>query len=315
MISVLMSVYNETPEDITKSINSVLSQTFTDFELIVVLDNPENSQALSLLNDFAKKDARVVVVVNEKNIGLALSMNRAASVAKGEFFLRMDADDICVSDRFELQFEAISNSNYDLICSSYDFIDENGNPLDQKAPFFTSKQINLLLPLRNVIHHPTIIMKRDVFEKAGGYRNYQCAQDYDLWLRLKLLGCKFCMMPQKLLHYRVRTSSTTVKHRYKQVCTLRYILSLYGLWGLKGMRGYSYEGYLSYLETHGASNPEVQENYKENFSLYMSSIAALRQKRLVEGIKGVAKVLFCSKYYRPHILRSLKIAVIKKCFK
>ena len=254
-------------------------------------------------------------MVNEKNIGLALSMNRAASQAKGDLFLRMDADDICTPDRFELQFEAITNGHYDLICSSYDFIDENGNPLDQKAPFFTGKQISMLLPLRNIIHHPTVIMKRDIFERVGGYRNYHCAQDYDLWLRLKLLGCKFYMMPDKLLHYRVRTSSTTVKHRYKQVCTLNYIHSLYGLWGLKGMRGYSYENYTSFLDAHGASNPETQEDYKNNFALYMSSIDLLRKKQLLSGAKGVIKVFLFSKYYRPHVLRSLKISIIKKCFK
>ena len=199
MISVLTSVYNETLEEIRESIDSILSQSYRNFELIVVLDWPEYAEGLALLRAYAAKDARVKVLVNEKNIGLAMSMNYAAEHAAGEYLLRMDADDVCFPGRFQLQYDAIRGSEYALICGNYDFIDENGELLPQKATVYTDGQLNTLLPYRNIIHHPTVIMTAKAFQTVGGYRNYPCAQDYDLWLRMKCAGYKMHMMTEKLL--------------------------------------------------------------------------------------------------------------------
>ena len=188
MISVLSSVYNETLEEIRESLDSILSQSYTDFELIVVLDRPDYAEGLALLQEYAAKDARVKVLVNEKNIGLAMSMNYAAENAKGEYYLRMDADDVCYPGRFQKQIDAITGSDYDLICGNYDFMDEQGNFLPQKPRVYTDGQLNTLLAYRNIIHHPTVIMKAKAFWEAGAYRNYPCSQDYDLWLRMKCCG-------------------------------------------------------------------------------------------------------------------------------
>jgi len=227
MISVLMSVYNETVEEISQSIDSILTQSYRHFELIVVVDNPTYTIAIDLLSEYAKLDSRVKIIVNKENIGLAMSMNVAAEVASGEYMLRMDADDICMPDRFQMQYDIINGSKYDLVCGNYDFIDENGEALQQKASVYTDKQISVLLPYRNIIHHPTVIMRAETFRRMGGYRNYKCAQDYDLWLRMKKAGCNFHMMPEKLIKYRVRQASTTLQNRYKQSCTGDYIRSLY----------------------------------------------------------------------------------------
>ena len=176
MISVLSSVYNETLAEIRESLDSILSQSYRDFELIVVLDRPDYAEGLALLQEYAAKDARVKVLVNEKNIGLALSMNYAAENAKGEYYLRMDADDVCYPGRFQMQIDAIDGSDYDLICGNYDFMDENGELLPQKPALYTDRQMAALLPYRNIIHHPTVIMKAKAFWEAGAYRNYPCSQ-------------------------------------------------------------------------------------------------------------------------------------------
>lgn len=310
MISVLMSVYNEKENEIRESIDSILSQSYSDFELIIVVDKPDNQEAIDLLNEYAEKDSRVKIIVNEKNIGLALSMNVAAEAASGEYFLRMDADDICYPERFKLQYEAIKDSDYDLICGNYDFIDEDGNMLPQKAAVYNDKQLHKLMPLRNIIHHPTIIMRADKFRAIGGYRNYKCAQDYDLWLRMLCAGYKMHNMPEKLIKYRVRLASTTLMNRYKQVCTLRYIGTLYK--NKEKMSGYSYEGYLEYLDKNGADNSVANEDFKANSKLYLDSKAALKKGKIATGIKGLSKVIFTSKYYRPNILNSIKIALVTK---
>lgn len=310
MISVLSSIYNETLAEIRESIDSILSQSYTDFELIVVLDRPDYAEGLALLQEYAAKDARVKILVNEKNIGLALSMNYAAENAKGEYYLRMDADDVCYPGRFQLQIDAIQGSDYDLICGNYDFMDENGELLPQKPALYTDRQMAALLPYRNIIHHPTVIMKAKAFWEAGAYRNYPCSQDYDLWLRMKCNGCKMHMMPEKLIKYRVRLASTTVRKRYMQACTIEYIRKLYEQ--KNNMAGYSYEGYLAYLEKRGVNEPGSNEDFVKNSQRYMELKRKIKKGRLLSATGDFFRVMFQSKYYRPHILRSVKIALVMK---
>jgi len=313
MISVLMSVYNETVEEISQSIDSILTQSYRHFELIVVVDNPTYTIAIDLLSEYAKLDSRVKIIVNKENIGLAMSMNVAAEVASGEYMLRMDADDICMPDRFQMQYDIINGSKYDLVCGNYDFIDENGEALQQKASVYTDKQISVLLPYRNIIHHPTVIMRAETFRRMGGYRNYKCAQDYDLWLRMKKAGCNFHMMPEKLIKYRVRQASTTLQNRYKQSCTGDYIRSLYQ--SKTGMDGYSYDGYLKFLAEHKAEDKEAQKDFINNSTLYFESKKKLYKGHIVSGLKDLFNVVFNSKYYRPDFLRSLIIFLITKFVK
>lgn len=310
MISVLTSVYNETLAEIRESVDSILSQSYGDFELIIVLDCPEYAEGLALLEEYAAKDARVKVLVNEKNIGLAMSMNYAAENAKGEYLLRMDADDVCMPDRFQLQYDAIRTGEYALICGSYDFIDENGDLLPQKAPFYTEKQLKALLPYRNIIHHPTVIMSAEAFRAVGCYRNYLCAQDYDLWLRLKCAGYKMRMLPDKLIHYRVRQASTTGQKRYKQYATGEYIRKLYGQ--KNNMKNYSFEGYLAYLEKRGANDALANADFAENFQRYMGIKKKIKRGRVISVVGDFCKVMFVSKYYKPHILRSIKMAILMR---
>lgn len=94
-ISVLMSVYNETLLEVEQSIISVLNQTHTDFECIIVIDKPDRIDAIAYIKQLSEKDSRIILLVNEQNIGLEMSMNRAATIAKGVYLVRMDADDIC----------------------------------------------------------------------------------------------------------------------------------------------------------------------------------------------------------------------------
>jgi glycosyltransferase involved in cell wall biosynthesis len=310
MISVLTSVYNENESEIRESFDSILGQTYRDFELIVVLDNPNNETARRLLDEYVQRDSRVKVAVNETNIGLALSMNVAAEMATGEYLLRMDADDVCMLDRFQKQIDAIAETDYALVCGSYDFVDEAGNLLPQKAPFYNERQLTKLLPYRNVIHHPTVIMRADKFREVGGYRNYPCAQDYDLWLRMLLAGAKMRMQPEKLIKYRVRAASTTLSKRYRQSCTGEYIRRLY--WQKNGMSGYSYESYLAYLEKRGANDQNANADFIANSALYQDSKRALKRGRVLSGALGLSKVFFKSKYYRPNVVNSAIVAFITK---
>ena len=104
-LSVVMSVYNEPTEWITQSIDSILNQTFRDFEFIIINDNPEREENESLLNSYSQKDKRIVVIKNEQNLGLTKSLNIGINEAKGDYIVRMDADDYSFPERFEKQVQ------------------------------------------------------------------------------------------------------------------------------------------------------------------------------------------------------------------
>ena len=95
MISVIMSVYNERLEWLQAAVNSILNQTYSDFEYIIIIDNPDlNEDAVSFLKEIARADSRVHLHFNEKNMGLMKSLNVGIQISKGNYIARMDADDV-----------------------------------------------------------------------------------------------------------------------------------------------------------------------------------------------------------------------------
>jgi glycosyltransferase involved in cell wall biosynthesis len=121
-ISAVMSVYNESEEYLRKSIESILNQTYTDFEFIIILDNPDNKKARDILKEYENKDDRIVLLENEKNIGLAPSLNRGVKVARGKYIARMDADDIALPQRFEKQVYFLENNPDYAVCFTQVFL-------------------------------------------------------------------------------------------------------------------------------------------------------------------------------------------------
>src|SRR5690606_32334147 len=133
----------------------------------IVNDNPENLKNINILRDYQLKDNRIKLILNERNIGLAESLNKAAKLAIGDYFVRMDADDISDYTRIEKQLKVMTENEYDLICTNYYYINENGDILDKSVEIFSSKTISILLKYRNIIHHPTVTIKRQSFEKLN----------------------------------------------------------------------------------------------------------------------------------------------------
>ena len=128
MVSVLMSIYNERIEWIKQSVESILNQTYKDFEFIIVIDNPEmDLECRKYLEKRTYEDARIKLIWNEKNIGLAQSLNKGIKIAKGEYLARMDADDISLSDRLEMELEYLNKTKCDLVSTNKINIDENDN--------------------------------------------------------------------------------------------------------------------------------------------------------------------------------------------
>jgi len=281
-ISVLLSTYNESIEDIKNAINSILEQTFTDFELIIVNDNPDNKLIIDYL-DTIKNKKNVKVIYNKENIGLANCMNKAYKIASGKYIARMDADDISVSNRFERQIELMKTGIYDLVCTNFHFIDTKNQILDKKHRDYSGLTLEKAIFRGNVIHHPTVMMTREIFEKVGGYRDFPCSQDYDLWLRMAEIGAKFYLLNEDLLGYRIREESVSNKRSMYQIATLYYIKFLSNERRKKSKDSYSLENYQDFLKKIDVS-AQYEEKYLEAKDLISYFKDMLKKKRFIKAI-------------------------------
>lgn len=258
-ISVLMSIYNETINEVRDAVESILNQTYQNFEFIIVLDNPRRVNEISSFLEGYKSD-RIELLCNEKNIGLAMSMNRAAKYARGNYLARMDADDISEIDRFNIQINCMKSMGYDLTCTSYIAINENGEKIDCFVREMNDFDLFNNLPFDNTIHHPTVMLKKEVFNKVAGYRNFPCAQDYDLWIRLYEKGIIMHYINKPLLQYRIRKQSVSQSSKIRQLLTIWYIQELYRERRRKGKDSFTREAYTEYLKRNKFYDKKYMEN-------------------------------------------------------
>jgi glycosyltransferase involved in cell wall biosynthesis len=227
LISVVMSVYNEKIEWLHESIDSILYQTFSDFEFIIVNDNPNRTENSNILKEYQKKDNRIVVITNEQNIGLTKSLNKGIKIAKGKYIARMDADDISLPMRFEKQVEIMENNPDIIVCGSK--IKVFG---EKKTLFISpekSDEIKNLLLKRSSVCHPTAFIRRKILiENDILYdEHYGYTQDYKLWIDLCDFG-KFCNIQKVLLRYRTSKSQISqaakdMQHNLSILCRREYI--------------------------------------------------------------------------------------------
>lgn len=181
-ISVLMSVYNG-ERWLRDSIDSVLSQSEDDFEFIIINDGSIDDTPL-ILNSF--NDERLIII-DQENIGLTKSLNRGLSIAKGKFVARIDADDICMLDRFYEQKKfLVENPEVVLVGSNAVLIDENNNDIGYTAcPTSHDSLLRRLTTFRPVFPHSSILFRKDIVISEGGYNPYFTrSQDNELYLRL-----------------------------------------------------------------------------------------------------------------------------------
>lgn len=222
--SVVMSTYNTPEKYLREAIESILIQTFKDFELIIVDDGSEQNDA-EIASEF--KDDRIIVLKNEKNSGLAYSLNRGLNQAKGEYIVRMDSDDIAFPDRLQKQIDYMdSHYDIDILSSRAEcFGSRTGMPI---IDYGEDEYVKATLFFADLILHPTVVMRKDSLKKYGLLYDDRLrrAQDYDLWARASE-NCRFYIMPDKLLHYRCHEGQATIIAREKQLAVCRMVCSYY----------------------------------------------------------------------------------------
>ncbi len=209
-ISVVMSVYNG-EKYIKESVESILSQTFRDFEFIIINDGSTDSSK-DILHNYSQKDQRIKVI-DQENMGLTKSLNKGIHLSKGEYIARQDVDDISLPERLAKEFEALSSSDEtDLVCTWYYIIDESGEMLlERKLP--DSRQMNKIIKRQNLLAHSSVLFRKSSFLRAGGYdERYRYGQDWFLWLKMDSIK----VLPESLLKYRwCNDNITHIRHSSK----------------------------------------------------------------------------------------------------
>ena len=227
-ISVVLSTYNE-EKYIAKSIQSILDQTYPYFEFIIVNDGSTDS-TLQIVKSFT--DPRIVVI-DKPNSGLPDSLNRGITAAKYDWIARMDGDDIATHDRFERQVSYIKEDSA-VIGGQFISINEMGDPISGKVsnkPLSCAKCRSALLFGMSPLAHPTVLVKKELLIKYGGYDvNFRAAQDVELWSRL-VPFVKIINIPEPILFYRQHTNNITNKRKDLQrmlafLGFMKYVLKL-----------------------------------------------------------------------------------------
>lgn len=214
IVSIVMSVYNA-EKHLSLAIESILNQSFSNFELIIIEDC-STDESLSIIKKYQAKDSRVFVIKKDKNKGFkgfVENLNLGIETARGIYIARMDADDISNIDRLKNQVEYLDNHpECFLVGSSAVHIDENGKKIGAFLSETNDKKLMNLLKKRNTIYHPTIMFRKELGlhyrDKMNG------CEDYDFYLRLLSKDKIFHNLGEPLLQYRILDNSISRKDNY-----------------------------------------------------------------------------------------------------
>jgi len=212
-ISVIMGVYNG--ELYLKSaIDSILKQTFEDFELIIC-DDGSSDQSIEIIKKYMLQDKRIKLIINTENLGLAASLNKCLWEAQGEFIARMDSDDISVPNRFQKQISYLDHhKEISILGGGAKLFDENG-VYGSKNNIVEYNNINVFK--NNYFIHPTVIIRKDALLDVKGYTVAEFTyrtEDYDLWCKLCEKGYQGRNLNDYLLYYRQDKKSYS-KRKFK----------------------------------------------------------------------------------------------------
>ena len=205
-----MPVYNGAAY-IKAAIESIVQQTYSHWELIVVND-ASTDDTVQIVNAF--KDDRIKLIHNQKQLGLAHVRNVAIAASKGKYIAILDSDDIAGKDRLALQVAFLeSHPQHCLVCSWVNAIDTNGVSINQQQHLYTDAELSTVLFFHNCIAQSSVMLRRSMLPGDAPYDPaFPPAEDYQLWVRM-LRKHSAHLMQQTLLHYRLHEANSSAKNR------------------------------------------------------------------------------------------------------
>ena len=207
-ISVVMPLYNG-EKYLKEAINSILEQTYSDFELLLI-DDASSDRTEEIIRSY--KDDRIVYIKNEQNLGLIKTLNKGLDLAKGEFIARMDQDDISAPTRFEEQIAIFKNNPEIGVCGTWFTIIKNDLE-DGKLPHpVYDENIKIALLGYCSLGHPTVMLRKKSLGNLRYDEDFQAAEDYEFWTRLSRVT-KLHNIPKILLSYRIHSTNMSVLER------------------------------------------------------------------------------------------------------
>lgn len=224
-VSVLMPVYNA-ERYVGEAVESILGQTFSDFEFIII-DDGSTDGSLGILRKYADRDGRIRLV-SRPNTGYVVALNEAISLARGEYLARMDADDASLPERFQAQVDYLKkHPECVAVGTRVVVVDSDGDPLGEWNRDETHEVIDAAHmegSRGGVICHPSVMMRRSAVRAVGGYHaEHETAEDLDLWLRLAEIG-RLANLPEALLRYRMHPKSVSHARSEQQWRTVTEVL-------------------------------------------------------------------------------------------
>jgi len=215
-LSVVMSVYNDEPF-VGQAIDSILAQTFGDFELLII-DDHSTDRSTEVIADRAARDSRIRVLPSPAK-GRVPALNALFAEARAEFTALMDSDDVCPADRFARQLAFLrDNPGTGAVSCNCGYIDEHGQPFS-RPPIdrpLTHEGLLANLEAGPLLNHNAVMLKTAAVRQVGGYRAiYRHAEDYDLWLRLSRIT-RLANLPEELVSYRVYGGQVSTRHLVEQ---------------------------------------------------------------------------------------------------
>ena len=203
-ISIILPVYNS-GKYLEESIESILNQTFDNFELIIVYDK-SNDNSKEIIEKYMKIDKRIIFIENETKSGIVNALNKGLEIARGQYIARMDSDDISLSDRLETEYLFLENNK------DYFLVGSNGIRIDQEGTYLEDIKLDKN-PSDALINKRCPIIHSSIMFRNIGMRyedNLSYAEDYDLYRRALEIGLKLRNIQEALVKYRMRPSSITM---------------------------------------------------------------------------------------------------------
>jgi glycosyltransferase involved in cell wall biosynthesis len=221
-----MPVYKEPEEWLRKSVESILRQTYSDFEFIIINDAHSNERQKAILLEYQAQDSRIIIQNNNENLGVTKSLNKGLSIARGNYIARMDADDAALPERLAQQYEFLEkNEDVFLVGCSVRIMDDNSRLKEKVIKESRHDRIvKNILKGKLGFYHSAIMFRNEGFT----YRdNFETTQDYDFYLNLLSAGKRFASIKEVLLYYRMSDKSISGNKRRQQIILKALALRFY----------------------------------------------------------------------------------------